>query len=238
MIYRFSTLSSTNDEARNARYQHGDIIVAEFQSAGRGQRGHLWSSARAENLTFSVVLCPNFLVVTEQFLLSEVVALSLIDTLARYALDARIKWTNDIYVGDRKITGVLIEQNISSGVISRSIVGIGINVNQTKFDDALPNPVSIAQLLQKEIDREVLIQTFYTSLMTRYSQLEQGDKESIQQEYRRHMYRLGVESPFRLPSGEVIRGTICGVKPSGELMIQDDSGRVEEYLFRQIEFVI
>lgn len=238
MIYRFSTLSSTNDEARRPLYRHGDIVLADFQSAGRGQRGHTWSSRRAENLTFSVVLTPSFLAATEQFLLSEVVALALVDTLALYGIEAQIKWTNDIYVGEKKITGVLIEQNLSSGVISRSIVGIGINVNQREFDKSLPNPVSIAQILGHDIDREELLDKFHVALMARYSLLESGDKESIQRDYHERIYRLGVESPFRLPRGEEIRGTIRGVRPSGELLVEHADMEVKEYLFRQIEFVI
>ncbi len=238
MIYRFEQLTSTNDEARNLRYRHGDIIVAEYQSAGRGQRGHLWSSNRAENLTFSVVIEPEGLPAIEQFLLSEVVALALVDTFAGEGISAVIKWTNDIYVGDKKITGVLIEQNLSSGMISRSIVGVGINVNQLHFDETLPNPVSMAQLLNKTIDRDMLLDSFSLALMRRYEQLARGDKQALQQEYRSHMYRLGVVAPFRLPSGEVVQASICGVKPSGELLVEYPDGAQGEYLFRQIEFVI
>lgn len=140
MIYRIDETTSTNDEARDAKYRHGDIVWAERQTAGRGQRGHTWTSPEGENLTFSMVLEPRFLPVGEQFLLSEAVTLALTDTFAAYGIDTHIKWTNDIYVGDRKLVGILIEHNHAGASLSRTIAGIGINVNQTAFDPALPNP--------------------------------------------------------------------------------------------------
>ena len=123
MIYRFDILGSTNDEARNALYGEGDVVIAEHQTAGRGQRGHTWESAVGENLTFSLILEPRFLPVNEQFLLTEVLALGLVDTLAEFGIEARIKWTNDIYVGDKKIVGMLVENSLGGGCLARTIAG-------------------------------------------------------------------------------------------------------------------
>ena len=97
MIYRIAETTSTNDDAKRPEYRHGDIVWAERQTAGRGQRGHSWTSPEGENLTFTLVLEPVFLPVGEQFLLSEAVTLALTDTFAAFGIDARIKWTNDIY---------------------------------------------------------------------------------------------------------------------------------------------
>ena len=141
--------TSTNDEARDPRYSHGDMIRTEFQTAGRGQRGHVWTSPRGENLIVSIVWEPVFLPASQQFLISEAVSLALVDTMALYGIEASIKWTNDIYVGDRKLVGTLIENNLSGGNIARSIPGIGINVNQTEFDPSLPNPCSMRQILSR-----------------------------------------------------------------------------------------
>ena len=157
MIHRIAETTSTNDDARDARYRHGDVVWAERQSAGRGQRGHAWSSAEGENLTFSLVLEPVQLAVGEQFLLSQAVALALVDTFAACGIDTRIKWTNDIYAGDRKLVGILIEHRYSGPTLARSVVGIGINVNQTAFDPALPNPVSMALAAGRRFDRREVL---------------------------------------------------------------------------------
>ena len=157
-----------------------------------------------------MVLEPRFLPVGEQFLLSEAVTLALTDTFAAYGIDTRIKWTNDIYVGDRKLVGILIEHNHAGASLSRTIAGIGINVNQTAFDPALPNPVS----------------------------LELDERETLQRDYRERMYRLGEQHPYRLPDGTLFQAAIEGVLPSGELILRHADGTRHEYLFREIEFVI
>lgn len=153
MIYRIAETTSTNDDAKRPEYRHGDIVWAERQTAGRGQRGHSWTSPEGENLTFTLVLEPVFLPVGEQFLLSEAVTLALTDTFAAFGIDARIKWTNDIYVGDKKLVGILIEHSYSGPTLARTIAGIGINVNQRAFDPALPNPVSMAVASGRTFDR-------------------------------------------------------------------------------------
>lgn len=238
MIYHLEETTSTNDDARDPKYVHGDIIRAERQTAGRGQRGHSWTSPEGENLTFSLVLEPRFLPVGEQFLLSEVVALALTDTFAHFGIDTRIKWTNDIYAGDKKQVGILIEHNYSGQTLARTIAGIGINVNQTAFDPALPNPVSMAVIAGRNFDRDEVLNTFSECVATRYIQLENGKKEALQRDYRSRMYRLGELHTFRYPDGTPTRATIEGVQPSGELILRHDDGQVREYLFREIEFVL
>lgn len=238
MIYRIEQTTSTNDDARDAKYAHGDVIWAERQTAGRGQRGHSWTSPEGVNLTFSLVLEPRFLPVGDQFLLSEAVALALTDTFAGLGIDARIKWTNDIYVGDRKLVGILIEHNYAGGTLARTIAGIGINVNQTEFDPALPNPVSMAAATDRTFVREEVLDRFLACLDLRYAQLETGDRETLQHHYRQRMYRLGETHTYRYPDGTLTRASIEGVKPSGELLLRHDDGKLGEYLFREIEFVL
>ena len=238
MIYRIQETTSTNDDARDAKYSHGDVVWAERQTAGRGQRGHSWSSAEGENLTFTLVLEPAFLPVAEQFLLSEAVALALCDTFAEFGIDTRIKWTNDIYAGDRKLVGILIEHNYTGGRLSRTSVGIGINVNQTKFDPALPNPVSMAAATGRRFEREQVLDTFLAHCRSRYEALEAGDAARIQEAYRARMYRLGERHPYRLPDGTLFHAAIEGVRPSGELLLRRDDGTTGAYLFKEVEFII
>ena len=239
MIYRFDILGSTNDQARNPLYKEGDIIIAERQTAGRGQRGHTWESAEGENLTFSLILEPKFLPVNEQFLLSEVLALGLVDTLAEYGIEARIKWTNDIYVGDKKIVGMLIENSLGGGCLARTIAGIGLNVNQAEFDPSLPNPTSMSLIRGGKFDREEILARLHHNIMSLYEVLRRGEKELLQSRYRSTMYRLGEKHPYALADGTIFEGIIRGVQPSGELQIEHSSdGSLHEYLFKQVEFVI
>lgn len=238
MIYHIAETTSTNDLAREERYGHGDVICAERQTAGRGQRGHTWTSPEGVNLLFSVVLCPTFLPAGEQFLLSQAVALALVDTLGTCGIDARIKWTNDIYVGDKKLVGILIEHSYSGPTLARTIAGIGINVNQRAFDPALPNPVSMAVASGRTFDRREVLESFHACCMGRYGQLVRGEKAALQEEYRKRMYRLGETHPYRRPDGTLVEAVLEGVRPSGELILRHADGTRHAYLFREIEFVI
>lgn len=238
MIYRIEETTSTNDEARSGRYRHGDAVWAERQTAGRGQRGHSWTSGEGMNLTFSLVWEPHFLPVRDQFALSEAVALGLTDLTETLGVPCRIKWTNDIYAGDRKMMGILIEHVLAGDRLARTIVGIGINVNQNDFDASLPNPTSLARETGRTFDRQEVLERAVQALEARYGALEQGGREALHRDYLRRLYRLGEPQRFRLPSGGEFEGTICGVLPSGELQVEGPGGRVEAYLFRQIEFVI
>ena len=238
MIYHFDTTASTNDDARDEKYREGDVVWADFQTAGRGQRGHEWHSRKGENLTFSVVLEPTFVPIAEQFSVSEVVALSLVDMLSEYGIEARIKWTNDIYVGDRKLVGILIEHSLASTSLRRTIVGVGINVNQTEFDTSLPNPISMAQLLGKELDAETVLNRFISHLQRNYEALREGGAEVLHERYNALLYRKNEYHTYALPSGERFSAKILGTAPNGALRLEDTESKTKDYLFKEIEFVI
>ncbi|MFR9524348.1 MAG: biotin--[acetyl-CoA-carboxylase] ligase [Rikenellaceae bacterium] len=238
MIYRFDSLGSTNDQAQDEVYSHGDIIVAERQSAGRGQRGNKWISGQGLNLTLSAVVCPQGLELRRQFLLSQASALAICDVLRANGLSPRIKWTNDIYIGDKKIVGILIENQLSGAKLVRSVVGIGLNINQVEFDESLPNPTSMRAELGREVDREQVLLQMEEALLRRYSMLNSGAFDQISSEYRASMYRLSEEHPFRLKSGEIKLGTIVGVESSGELIIDWAEDQRGAYMFGAIDFVI
>ena len=238
MIYHFNTTASTNDDARNEKYCEGDVVWADFQTAGRGQRGHEWHSRKGENLTFSVVLEPTFLPIAEQFSVSEVVALSLVDMLAEYGIETKIKWTNDIYVGDKKLVGILIEHSLAPTSLRRTVVGVGINVNQTEFDPSLPNPVSMAQLLGRELDAEQVLTCFLNHLQRNYELLRSGEKETLHDRYNALLYRKNEYHTYALPSGEKFSAKIVGTAPSGALCLEDEAGATKDYLFKEVEFII
>ncbi len=238
MIYRFSELGSSNDEAQAARYSHGDVVVAERQTAGRGQRGNKWLSGEGLNLTLSLVLCPQGLELRRQFLLSQAVALGICDMLGSYGLDARIKWTNDIYIGDRKIVGILIENKLCGGSLVRSVVGIGLNINQQEFDAALPNPTSMTLEAGRAFERDEVLERLVAAILARFDAVGSEGEASLVADYHALMYRLGELHPFKIASGELLGGVIRGVEPSGELLIDWESGASGSYLFGGVEFVI
>ncbi len=234
----FDEAGSTNDVARVKCYGHGDLVVARSQSRGRGQRGNHWESAPGANLTFSIVLEPVFLPAGEQFLLSEAVSLAVADLLESYGIVAAIKWPNDIYSGDTKVAGILIENDICGANLARSIVGVGLNVNQMRFSPALPNPSSMALLSGGDFAVGEVLERLYGKLMLRYGQLEEGRAEQLCGDYLGRLYRLGVPAVYRTPGDGEFTGIIRGVEESGELDVEHPDGSVRGYLFKEIEFIL
>ena len=164
-------------------------------------------------------------------------ALGLVDALSEWGISTTIKWTNDIYVGDRKLVGVLIENSIANGLVARSVVGIGINVNQTAFDEALPNPTSMALVCGREFSRDEVLESVHRRVMLRLESLDQGCAEQLHRAYCERMYRLGIEAQFALPDGSCIRGVIRGVENQGALIVATDSGE-RRFLFKEVAFVL
>lgn len=132
-------------------------VTAEFQTSGKGQRGNTWEAEKGKNLLFSFVLYPTFLEARRQFILSQMVSLAIKEELSRWSDDITIKWPNDIYWKDKKICGILIENEIAGHHIERSIAGIGININQETFHSDAPNPVSLKQITGREHDRHEIL---------------------------------------------------------------------------------
>ena len=196
----FDTVESTNDEARKAvgELDNLSVMAARCQTAGRGQGDHKWHSRPCENLTFSVVLkfgdgglAP--LAARDMLVITEAVTLALRRYLLRKRVSARIKWPNDIYVGDRKICGILIENILHGPDVSASIVGIGLNLNQTEFPPDLPNPVSLSLLTGRRYDPEKELVRFMRILS------ECAEKTNTA-EGRRYLDRMFRKYMFRLPS--------------------------------------
>ena len=194
------TVESTNDEARKAvgELDNLSVIAARCQTAGRGQGDHTWHSRPGENLTFSVVLkfggdglAP--LAARDMLLITETVTLALRRYLLRKRVSARIKWPNDIYVGDRKICGILIENILHGPEVSASIVGIGLNLNQTEFPSDLPNPVSLSLLTGKSYEPEKELVRFMRRLTSCVDKTNTAGG-------RRYLHRMFEKYMFRLPS--------------------------------------
>lgn len=228
---------STNILAKE-QDEEGVIYVAHSQTQGRGQRGTTWESEPYKNLTFSFVIKPGNLTLYDQFYISKYVSMAVIDTLRHYKLDVTIKWPNDIYVGNNKICGILIENDVSgSARIMRSVVGIGINVNQINFTSNIPNPISMANVLGKEIDIKEIMVKFSEFHDKWYSLLKRREFEIIDVEYFNSLFRLNTIHKFKDKEG-LLEGKITNVLPTGELIIEKKNGKRSLYLFKEVEYIL
>ncbi len=237
-LYIFEETTSTNDLGKRESFSHASAIWALYQSAGRGQRGNRWVGGVDDNIAFSVVLEPSALPAVDQFLLSQITALALHGAMSSYGVECSIKWTNDIYVEDRKLAGVLIENTLREGRVVRSVVGIGLNINQIDFDPMLPNPTSMAIVTTLRFDREEVLRTIHAHLMELFAMMERWEIDSIRERYNALLYRRGEMHYYRLPGGELFRARLEGVAPRGDLMLCDERGERQGYQFREVEFVI
>lgn len=241
-IIWLKSVSSTNDYAaqlsRDAS-SHGLIIMADFQTEGKGQRGNSWESEDGSNLLFSIILKPAFLEVQRQFLLSKVAALAVCDSISQLLEDVSIKWPNDIYINNSKLAGILIENSFSSNYLDSSIIGVGININQKEFSDEIPNPTSlfISQNKDIEINKIDILSSFCDSFNSRYSMLQEGKEGVISYDYFSRLYRRHDFYEY-MSNGERFFAKIFGVKDSGELVLQTDKGELREFAFKEVSFIV
>lgn len=251
------SVDSTNEEAARLidSIDNLSVLSAMRQTEGKGQRGNTWSSDRGKNLTFSIVLkfdheaetAPHALPsmkAYDQFVISEITALSVVDLLAEYGIQARIKWPNDIYVGDRKICGILIENSLRGTNLHSSIVGVGINVNQTEFPDSVPNPTSMKSETGEDQDIILMLEFFmeiFTDYLTRYGHIH-GGYGKLRKMYHSQMWRKDEMAEFieNIDSGEKrrFRGTIKGLSDVGHLIIENEEGELREFSFKQISYIL
>ena len=162
-ITRFKTLESTNQYLQNLLNEGIDIVdnivVTDYQTSGKGQGKNVWESEDGKNLLFSIALDMSFLKAENQFILTQIVSVTMINVLKKYLPEESlsIKWPNDIYFNDKKIAGILIKNEIRGMMMGTSIIGIGLNVNQTSFNEDLPNPISMKMITGKDFDLDELL---------------------------------------------------------------------------------
>ncbi|MCT4637004.1 MAG: biotin--[acetyl-CoA-carboxylase] ligase [Bacteroidales bacterium] len=230
---------STNTEVRKLlkNYNHDIITVAtNNQERGRGQRGNSWFSDTNKNLTFSIAISPDKLEIEQQFYISMLTALTAISTLKEFGLSTTIKWPNDIFIGNNKIGGILIEHDISGPYIERSIIGVGININQELFPDYLPNPASVYTETNRTVDIKDVLNRFADIFSNNILRLNQP-REIIRNEYKQNLF--GKDQPLRFRDNESeFTGKIIDVLPTGEIKIKDNSGHTRGYFFKEVEFII
>ena len=208
------------------------VVCADYQTAGKGCGANTWESERGKNLTFSMLIHPKAIPANQQFHITEIVSVALCKTLQPYIYNkVEIKWPNDIYVDDKKICGILIENRLQGAEIKDCIIGIGLNVNQMVFKSDAPNPVSIRQLTGKEIDLNELLKAF----------LDCFDKECNNKttcfEYRKMLFRKGKDSLYK-DKITCFTARLMDVLPDGRLLLVDKEGLEHTYAFKEVQFII
>ncbi len=218
------------------------VVRAVAQSAGRGQRGNSWESAPGQNLTFSIVWHPEGLAPADQFSISEATALGVVDYLSRHGIEAKVKWPNDIYVGDRKICGILIEHSLMGSSLERSVIGVGINVNQKEFISDAPNPVSMCQLARKEFDLDEELGAVISEIAPLLEAVSSAaGREALHKKFLANLWRGdgGIYLFRDVKENCRFAGVIEGVEPSGFLLVKDnETGNLKKYAFKEVEFIL
>ena len=196
---KLDQISSTNDwlmtRMLSQKFHEGTVVLASIQTNGKGQRGSKWFSQLYKSLTFSVLFKPSFLSPMHAFDLSICVALALSDSLNKFRSGFKIKWPNDIYFEDKKIAGVLIENQMSRSVYQNAVVGIGLNVNELHFDE-LSNAISLKQIIGIELQVEKVMEHICKSLEVRYLMLRSGHFKDIKNAYMSNLYGLNQVQSF------------------------------------------
>lgn len=240
-VKHLDVVDSTNrylrDEADNLWVNGKDVVAvtAAHQTAGRGQRGNVWSSKMGENLLLSMLVRPgNSLEVANQFLLSQAVAVSLHAAMKCYGIETKLKWPNDIYVGNRKLAGILVELDYSGSSVEQAIIGIGLNVNQTEFPPMDRVPVSMKMLLGKDIPVEDVLRDVLLHFSHYYQEMRCGCKETVFAAYRELLFGLGEQREYVDAVG-AFTAVIEGIEPTGHLLLRRSDGTLSRYAFKEVE---
>jgi len=221
--------------AKSTPFSEGTVIMAEDQYSGRGQAQNKWLSPPGLNLTFSTVLYPSFLSPESQFELNIAISLAINDVLSEIiGSDIKIKWPNDIYYRNSKVGGVLIENSIQGRSLKSSIIGIGLNVNQTEFDPQLVHVTSLKNILGRDVELKELLTALCKSIENRYLKIT-SDHSAHRAEYLRCLYRYNEKHKF--VNKEEFFGIITGVDEVGRIVI-DSEGEQKVFSFKEVSFVI
>lgn len=233
-IIKVNATNSTNEFARELYRGNTSFeplcVVANEQTKGRGQRGSGWISNAGENLTFSVLYPKIRLRVNHQFVMSATVSLAIINVLKKFNVPAlKVKWPNDIMSARYKISGILIENILKNNEIAATIIGVGLNVNQTIFPD-LPQASSLKLSTGVHFNLDEILQKITDEFEKKLTEIYAQAETSILEEYGKNMFRRDQVSTFQLPNGTYLTGIIRGVTTSGRLNLE-----IEDAVFRTFD---
>ena len=237
VIKLHSTVSTNSWLSENeSNLSSGTLVYALQQTGGRGQKGNSWESEPGKNITASLLFRPQNFEASQQFIISEAIALAIVDFLKGEGVESKIKWPNDIYAAKKKICGILVENVVMGKNISRTIAGFGININQTEFLSDAPNPVSLAQITGLSYNIDALIIKLCSFLNTYLKKIE--DSTQLHKDFLTHLWRNDGRfyQFFDHKNVENIEARIISVRKDGILILETSQGDQREYMFKEIEF--
>lgn len=238
-IIHYQHVSSTNnvmkEQLSKGMVEEGTVILADYQFAGRGRGDHSWYSEPGKDLLMSCLVKPQ-MPAHDHFAINEFLSLAIIDTLDRYDLSAKIKWPNDIYLNGSKLAGILIENTLAADTISSSVLGLGLNLNTTRFPQDVPHATSLKRVTGKPYNRKVFLNRLLENLAERYEQWMGHGREGLHQSYLQHVYALGQEILYRA-GRQNRKGVLADILLQGEIVIQSEGIRRESYLFDEVQLL-
>ena len=234
------SIDSTNNFLRSyhpIRERRMTVVTAEHQLQGRGQAGNSWESEEGKNLLCSISIRPKNIKASEVFVLSQAISVAIKMALEDYLQPVHIKWPNDIYYQDHKLGGILIENELAGDRIARCIIGLGININQTEFVSDAPNPISMKQILGKDIERRFVLERIVGHFDRLWNQIERGDVEALQSIYLQSLYKKDEVAVYCDAQGE-FQARIEGVLSQGLLQLRDNDNQLRSYEFKEVSLVL
>lgn len=237
--YSFQELPSTNTWLMESLVAHklpeGTLVLAEHQTDGKGQFGAIWSSEPSSSLTFSILLKPIFLPISNTYDISICIALAIHDCLNELRPGFKIKWPNDIYFENKKVAGILIENQIHKSSCEHSVVGIGLNVNQTEFFK-LPKATSLKQIIGVNFPVQNLLDRLCETIEARYLQLRANMYPSLLKSYLEHMYWFNEIHTFQTDALQ-FNASIIGVLRNGRLLLKFSDGSKRDFEIKELQFI-
>ena len=214
------------------------LVSADEQTAGKGMGSNSWESEVGKNLTFSLAADMSFLPAERQFLLSEAVPLGIVEVLDKLLPVEKlsIKWPNDIYYGNRKLAGILINSTIKANMMGISIIGIGLNVNQMQFQDWPTHPISLKLITGKDFELQPLLEQLAEHIIIKVEQLK-SNPTTIEQDYLKRLFRYRTWADYEV-DGKVLRLFMTGIDPFGRLQLVDEQQKLHCYEVKQIKFLV
>ncbi|WP_010663362.1 biotin--[acetyl-CoA-carboxylase] ligase [Marinilabilia salmonicolor] len=232
-----STSTYLKELLKQRKLPECSVVITNNQTEGKGQPGNKWETEPGKNLTFSMIFYPNGIKASEQFIISKAVSVAIVKTLKKFNLSATIKWPNDIYINDKKLGGILIENTLSGQTIDQCIIGIGLNINQETFPDHLPNPVSAKNVSGRETDLLAIFGELHESISDLYDQVLAQDHPEIEKEYLNQLYRRSGRHLYKDKTG-LFKAEFHSIGPAGHLFLKREDGSVTGYAFKEVEHIL